>query len=150
MENDLRCVMDALPKVGMDCGTGHEEIVMVICPLVSIIDDDESVRESLPDLLREFGFTVLSFSSAEEFLASDYVLQTRCLVLDIALKGMSGPDLQRELTLRRQEIPIVFITAHKDETVRPRLLEHGAVECLFKPFSETALLDAVNSALRVS
>ena len=123
---------------------------MVICPLVSVVDDDESVRESLPDLLREFGFTVLSFSSAEEFLASDYVRQTRCLVLDIALKGMSGPDLQRELTLRRQEIPIVFITAHKDETVRPRLLEHGAVECLFKPFSETALLDAINSALRVS
>jgi FixJ family two-component response regulator len=77
----------------MDCGAGHEEFVMVVYPLVSVVDDDESVRESLPDLLREFGFTVLSFSSAEEFLASDYVVQTRCLVLDIALKGMSGPDL---------------------------------------------------------
>jgi FixJ family two-component response regulator len=133
----------------MDCAAGNEEFVMVIYPLVSVVDDDESVRESLPDLLREFGFAVQAFSSAEEFLASDYIPQTRCLILDIAMKGMSGPDLQRELTLRRQEIPIVFITAYKDETVRPRLLEHGAVECLFKPFSEAALLEAVNSALGV-
>ena len=80
--------------------------------LVSVVDDDESVRESLPDLLREFGFAVRAFASAEEFLASDYVDQTRCLILDIAMPGMSGPDLQRELTRRRQEIPIVFITAH--------------------------------------
>jgi FixJ family two-component response regulator len=123
---------------------------MVIRPLISVVDDDESVRESLPDLLREFGFAVQAFSSAEEFLASDCVDQTRCLVLDIAMPGMSGPDLQRELTLRRQEIPIVFITAHKDEMVRPHLLEQGAVECLFKPFSETALLEAVNVAFRVS
>ena len=90
--------------------------------LVSVVDDDESVRESLPDLLREFGFAAQAFSSAEEFLASDYVGQTRCLILDIAMPGMTGPDLQRELMLRRQTIPIVFITAHGDETVRPRLL----------------------------
>ena len=107
---------------------------------LSVVDDDESVRESLPDLLREFGFEVRAFSSAEEFLASDCVGQTKCLILDIAMPGMTGPDLQRELTLRRQEIPIVFITAHRDETVRPRVLAQGAVECLFKPFSETALL----------
>ncbi len=118
--------------------------------LVSVVDDDESVRESLPDLLREFGFSAQAFSSAEEFLASDCVSQTRCLILDIAMPGMSGPDLQRELTLRREEIPIVFITAHRDETVRPRILEMGAVECLFKPFSEAALLEALNAALRVS
>jgi FixJ family two-component response regulator len=80
---------------------------MVIGALVSVVDDDESVRESLPDLLREFGFAVQAFSSAEEFLASDCVGQTRCLILDIAMPGMSGPDLQRELTRRRQEIPIV-------------------------------------------
>ncbi len=123
---------------------------MVMRSLVSVVDDDESVRESLPDLLREFGFAVQAFSSAEEFLVSDYVGQTRCLILDIAMPGMSGPDLQRELTLRGQEIPIVFITAHGDETVRPRLLEQGAVECLFKPFSDTALLDALNAALRVN
>ena len=118
--------------------------------LVSVVDDDESVRESLPDLLREFGFDVQAFASAEEFLASDHVGQTRCLILDIGMPGMSGPDLQRELTLRGQVIPIVFITANGDETVRPRLLERGAVECLFKPFSDTALLDALNAALRVS
>ncbi|HTC71000.1 MAG TPA: response regulator [Acidothermaceae bacterium] len=117
---------------------------------MSVVDDDESVRESLPDLLREFGFAVQAFSSAEEFLVSDYVGQTRCLILDIAMPGMSGPDLQRELTLRGQEIPIVFITAHGDATVRPRLLEQGAVECLSKPFSDTALLDALNAALRVN
>jgi FixJ family two-component response regulator len=120
---------------------------MVTHSLVSVVDDDESVRESLPDLLREFGFAVRAFASAEEFLASDYVDRTRCLILDVAMPGMCGPDLQRELTLRRQEIPIVFITAHGDETVRPRVLEQGAVECLFKPFSETALREALNAAL---
>jgi FixJ family two-component response regulator len=121
---------------------------MVTPPLISVVDDDESVRESLPDLLKEFGFAVQAFSSAEEFLASDYLGQTRCLVLDVAMPGMSGPDLQQELTRRRQEIPIVFITAQRDETVRPRLLQRGAVECLFKPFSEMALLDALNAALQ--
>ncbi len=124
--------------------------MMVIGSLVSVVDDDESVRESLPDLLREFGFAVQAFASAEEFLASNFVSQTKCLILDIAMPGMSGPDLQRELTRRRQEMPIVFITALGDETVRPHVLEQGAVECLFKPFSETALLEALNAALRVS
>jgi FixJ family two-component response regulator len=119
-------------------------------PLVSVVDDDESVRESLPDLLREFGFAVQAFSSAEEFLASNYVCQTKCLILDIAMPGMSGPDLQRELMLRRKKIPIIFITAHGGATVRPRLLEQGAVECLFKPFSDTALREALNAALRTS
>ena len=123
---------------------------MVLRLLVSVVDDDESVRESLPDLLREFGFAVQAFSSAEEFLASDYVAQTRCLVLDIAMPGMKGPDLQRALAFRRQAIPIVFITAHRDEAIRPRVLEQGAVECLFKPFSDTALLEAVNAAILVS
>lgn len=118
--------------------------------LVAVVDDDESVRESLPDLLREFGFAVRAFPSAEAFLASDCVSQTRCLILDVVMPGMSGPDLQRELTLRRQEIPIVFITAHAEETERPRLLEQGAVECLFKPFSETALLQALDAAFRRS
>lgn len=123
---------------------------MVNRPLISVVDDDESVRESLPDLLKELGFAVQAFSSAEEFLASDCLRETSCLVLDIAMPGMSGPDLQQELRLRQQEIPIVFITAHADETVRPRLLERGAVECLFKPFSETALLEALNAALQMS
>jgi FixJ family two-component response regulator len=118
--------------------------------LVSVVDDDESVRESLPDLLREFGFAARTFSSAEEFLASDYVDQTRCLILDIAMPGTTGPDLQRELKVRRQEIPIVFITGNRDETMRPRVLEQDAVECLFKPFSDTGLLEALDAALRVS
>jgi FixJ family two-component response regulator len=119
-------------------------------PVVSVVDDDESVRESLPDLLREFGFDVQAFSSAEQFLASDGIGTTGCLILDIAMPGMSGPDLQRELVRRRQEIPIVFITAHEDATVRPRMLALGAVECLLKPFSEAALLEALKAAFRVS
>jgi FixJ family two-component response regulator len=123
---------------------------MVMHPLVSVVDDDQSVRESLPDLLREFGFEVAVFSSGVEFLASDSIRQTQCLILDIAMPGMTGPDLQQELRLRRLEIPIVFITAHRDEAVRPRLLQQGAVDCLFKPFSETALLDALKAALKVA
>lgn len=119
-------------------------------PLVSVVDDDESVRESLPDLVGELGFAVRAFSSAEEFLASDCVDQTRCLILDVAMPGMSGPELERELKLRGREIPIIFITASPDKTVRPRLLEQGAVDCLFKPFSDTALLEALNAALRVN
>ena len=115
--------------------------------LVSVVDDAESVRESLPDLINEFGFAARAFSSPEEFLASGWVPQTKCLILDIAMPGMSGPDLQQELKRRRHEIPIIFITASTDQSVRPRLLERGAVECLFKPFSDTALLDAIHSAL---
>jgi FixJ family two-component response regulator len=120
---------------------------MIPSSLVSVVDDDESVRESLPDLLREFGFTARSFSSAEEFLASGYVGQTNCLILDVGMPGMSGPELQRELKLRGQHIPIVFITANRDEAVRPRVLAQGAAACLFKPFSDTALLEALNAAL---
>jgi FixJ family two-component response regulator len=123
---------------------------MAISSLVSLVDDDESVLESLPDLLKEFGFAVKAFSSAEEFLASDSVSATKCLILDIALPGMTGPDLQRELTLRRRDIPIVFITADEDETIRPRMLERGAVECLFKPVSEATLLKALDRALCVN
>jgi|SRR5688572_9956813 FixJ family two-component response regulator len=117
--------------------------------LVSVVDDDESVRESLPDLLRQVGFAVQAFSSAEAFLASNVVSETSCLLLDIAMPNMSGPELQQELIRRQQEIPIVFITANGDKTIRPRLLAQGAVECLFKPFSEAALLDALDAALRM-
>ena len=117
--------------------------------LVSVVDDDGSVRESLPDLLKQFGFAARAFSSAEEFLASDCVDQTRCLLLDVAMPGMTGPDLQQELIRRRQAIPIIFITGDSDMIVRQRLIEQGAVECLFKPFSETTLLEALNAALRV-
>jgi FixJ family two-component response regulator len=125
-----------------------EDRLMVKRSLVSVVDDDESVRESLPDLIRQFGFAAAAFSSAEAFLASETVGETSCLILDVVMPGMSGPDLQLELTRRRQVIPIIFITAQGDETLRPRLLARGAVACLFKPFSETALLDALNAALR--
>lgn len=119
-------------------------------PLVSIVDDDESVRESLPDLVRELGFAAQSFSSAGEFLASDCLSETECLILDIMMPGMSGPELQEELKRRRRPIPVVFITAQTSETLRAQMLAQGAVECLIKPFSDTALLDALNSAFRAN
>lgn len=123
--------------------------MIAIRPLVSIVEDDESVRESLPDLVRQFGFEAQAFSSAEAFLASAALDATRCLILDVVMPGMSGPDLQRELALQRRYIPTIFITASADRTLRARLLAAGAVECLFKPFSDAALLHALNGALRV-
>ena len=112
-------------------------------PLVAVVDDDESVRESLPDLLKEFGFAVQSFSSAEEFLASGEMDQTKCLVLDVVMPGMTGLELQKELRVRGQKTPVIFITAQKDEGLRARAFEQGAVELLIKPFSDTALLAAL-------
>jgi FixJ family two-component response regulator len=116
--------------------------------LVTIVDDDESVRESLPDLLRELGFAALAFASAHEFLTSAAVTMTQCLLLDIAMPEMSGPALQRELDVRGHEIPIVFITARPDESVRADLLQQGAVDVLIKPFSELQLRTALEAALR--
>jgi FixJ family two-component response regulator len=114
-------------------------------PLVSIVDDDESIRESLPDLLRQFGFAAEAFSSAEAFLASDRLNETRCLILDVAMPGISGPDLQQELKGQQKYIPIIFITATGDRSVRSRLVADGAVECLFKPFSDTVMLNALTT-----
>lgn len=118
--------------------------------LISVVDDDESVRESLPDLIREFGFAARAFSSAEEFLASDSIGRTKCLILDIAMPGMNGLDLQQALTGGGLKIPIIFITGQKDEVLRKRAFEQGAAEFLFKPFTDTDLLEALNAALRVS
>jgi FixJ family two-component response regulator len=115
--------------------------------LVAVVDDSESVRESLPALLEHVGFDVQAFSSAEDFLTSEACGVTSCLILDVALPGMSGPDLQRELTRRGERMPIVFITARTDPSLRQRLLDLGAAACLFKPFSDDALLEAVNRAL---
>jgi FixJ family two-component response regulator len=115
--------------------------------LVTVIDDSESVRESLPDLLNQVGFAVQAFGSAEAFLASDAVDATSCLILDVGLPGMSGPELQQELRRRGKTIPIVFITAQGDKSLRPRLTAAGAVACLFKPFTDTALLEAVEVAV---
>ena len=120
---------------------------MVARSLVSVVDDDESVRESLPDLLQHVGFSVQAFASAEEFLASSASHETGCLILDVGLPGMSGPDLQQELMRLGKAIPIVFITAQGDKSLRPRLIAAGAVACLFKPFSDTALLEAVEGAM---
>jgi FixJ family two-component response regulator len=115
--------------------------------LAVVVDDDESVRESLPDLLKEFGFAALAFSSADEFLVSESVDRTMCLVLDIAMPGMGGLDLQKELKSRGYKIPIIFITAQKDEYIRKRALEQGAVDILLKPFSDIALRDALGKAM---
>jgi FixJ family two-component response regulator len=121
---------------------------MVARSLVSVVDDDESVRESLPDLLRELGFAAQAFSSAEEFLASDCIDETRCLILDITMPGMSGPDLHRELRRQGHNVPIIFITAQRDEVTHAGLDGPGVVACLFKPFSDTALLEALTTAFR--
>jgi FixJ family two-component response regulator len=115
--------------------------------VVSIVDDDESVRESLPDLLREFGFAARAFSSAAEFLSSSCVDETSCLILDIAMPGMSGPELYQELKRRERDIPIIFITGQRDETIRARVLKQGAVGFLLKPFSDADLLAAIKTAL---
>lgn len=119
-------------------------------PLLTLIDDDQSVRESLPELLRESGYEVDTFASAEAFLASGDPGRAKCLIVDVVMPGMSGPELQRELKRRGQSMPVIFITANVDGTMRPRLLKQGAVECLFKPFTERALLAAIGSALRVA
>ncbi|MDI7865256.1 response regulator [Rhizobiaceae bacterium n13] len=112
--------------------------------LVSVVDDDASVRESLPDLIRIFGYRVRTFSSADEFLDSEWVSRTNCLILDVAMPGMSGPELEEELIRRGDRIPIVFITAHKDENDRIPLMQNGAVACLFKPFSDVALQETLD------
>ncbi len=123
-------------------GSGIERL------LLSVVDDDESIRESLPDLIKEFGFAARAFSSAEEFLSSGSVNETSCLILDIAMPGMSGPELHRELKRRGEEIPTIFITGQKDETIRARVLEQGAAGFLIKPFSDAALLAAIKTALQ--
>src|SRR6266704_948282 len=142
--------MDALWQTGAHCIVMEfpKEERRTERPLISVVDDDESVRESLPDLIREFGFLARAFSSAEEFLTSDCVDQTRCLVLDVFMPGMTGPDLQRELAVRQKHIPIVFMTGKKSEAICTQTMEQGVVECLLKPFSDTSLLEAIHSALR--
>jgi FixJ family two-component response regulator len=119
-------------------------------PLLSVVDDDESIRESLPDLIKEFGFAARSFSSAEEFLLSGSIDETSCLILDIAMPGMSGPELHQELKRRGDQIPVIFITGQKDERIRARVFEQGAAGFLLKPFSDAALLAAIKTALQAT
>ena len=116
--------------------------------LVSVVDDDDSVRESLPDLLSEFGLASEVFAAPSDFLQSAFVDKTKCLILDIAMPGMSGPELRRELLRRGHDIPTIFITAHADFVSQPQMRE-GVVDCLIKPFSETVLLEALKKALKL-
>jgi len=117
-------------------------------PLISVVDDNESVREALRGLIRSVGYSVVVFESAEDFLASDYLAETRCLILDVRMPGMNGMALQHHLAGSKHQVPIVFITAHGDEASRVEALNHGAVDYLMKPFSDQALLDAVNQAIK--
>lgn len=120
---------------------------MIPRTMVTVVDDDESVRESLPDLLKELGYAARAFASAEEFLASGSVMDTQCLILDVAMPGMSGPELQRELIHQGHTIPTIFITALADKSLPPGLMQQGAVERLLKPFSEQDLREALATAL---
>jgi FixJ family two-component response regulator len=150
MERDTAKSVEAEPPPAperMTRGTRDEVLVVGKYPLVSVIDDSESVRESLPSLLQHVGFAVQAFSSAEAFLASEAADKTGCLILDVGLPGMSGPDLQQELIRRGRVIPIVFITGRSDKSLATHLVALGAVACLYKPFSDDALLEAVETAL---
>jgi FixJ family two-component response regulator len=125
----------------------REDAQMSAQLVVSVVDDDDSVRESLPPLLEAFGFAARAFASAEEFLGSDAIFKTSCLVLDITMPGMSGMELYSELKLRGCKVPVIFITARGDEPLRQALLKEGAVECLDKPFNDIDLQQALNKAL---
>ena len=116
--------------------------------IVTVVDDDESVRESLPDLLGELGYAANAFASGEDFLASEHLRSTDCLILDVTMPGMSGPDLQRELRRRGHNMPIIYITARRDEAVHADLRGQGVAALLFKPFSDTALEQALDAAFR--
>lgn len=140
--------MDALQEPAQCWVMESEQRGVTERSLISVVDDDESVRESLPDLLQEFGFAAEAFSSAEEFLSSGSLDQTRCLILDIAMPGMTGLELQQELMRGGHRIPVVFITAQRDKAVQTRAFSRGAVRLLLKPFSDTALLEAVQAALQ--
>ena len=122
---------------------------MANLPCISVVDDDDSVRESLSGLIRSVGFGVMVFASAEEFLNSSHLSDTNCLILDVRMPGMNGLELQRRLAASHRSIPVIFITAHGDEEARVRALNGGAVEYLLKPFSEEALLKAIDTALQV-
>jgi len=117
-------------------------------PLIAVVDDDESVRESLPDLLRELGYEARAFGSAEEFLASRSLKAIDCLILDVAMPGMSGPELYGDLIRQGEKVPVIFITAQGDRSLRSALRKKGAVEVLFKPYSEQVLRDALEFALQ--
>ena len=120
---------------------------MLHCPLVAVVDDDDSVRESLGGLFRSVGYAARGFASADAFLQSDDLAKTDCVILDVRMPGMSGLELQRQLVASHPDVPVIFMTAHDDARARSQALSGGAVDYLIKPFSEEALLDAVQAAL---
>ena len=119
-------------------------------PLISIVDDDDALRNSLDDLIRSIGFRTQGFPSAEAFLSSNQARDTACLILDVRMPGMNGLDLQRQIVAANWRIPIIFITSHADDDARARALEAGAVAFLYKPFREEELLNAIDAALKHS
>jgi FixJ family two-component response regulator len=123
---------------------------MASVPLISIVDDDDAVRNSLDDLIRSIGFRTQGFPSAEAFLSSNHACDTACLILDVRMPGMNGLDLQRQIVAANWRIPIIFITSHADDDARARALEAGAVAFLYKPFREEELLNAIDAALKRS
>lgn len=123
---------------------------MLGVPLISIVDDDDALRNSLDDLIRSLGFRTQGFPSAEAFLSSNQPRDTACLILDVRMSGMSGLDLQRQIVAANWQIPIIFITSHVDEVARVRALDAGAVAFLYKPFHEEELLNAIDTALKHS
>jgi FixJ family two-component response regulator len=114
---------------------------------ISIVDDDASIREALKSLMRSVQFNAEAFASAEEFLASERVNDTACLIVDVCLPGMSGFELQNHLNAARPGIPIIFITAHADDASRQRALKGGAIELLSKPVRREPLFRAIQSAI---
>jgi FixJ family two-component response regulator len=117
-------------------------------PLISIVDDDDALRNSLDDLIQSIGFRAQGFASAEAFWNSTQAQGTACLILDVRMTGMNGLDLQRQMIAAKWQIPIIFITAHADDDARTRALEAGAVDFLRKPFREEELLTAIDAALK--
>jgi FixJ family two-component response regulator len=113
---------------------------------ISIVDDDGSIREALKSLMRSVRFSVDAYGSAEEFLASERVNDTACLILDVYLPGMNGFELQNYLKAEGRAMPIIFITAHSDEASRQRALKGGAIDFLSKPVRREVLLKAIQSA----
>jgi FixJ family two-component response regulator len=115
--------------------------------LITIVDDDQSVREALCRLLRSVGFAVRAFASAEAYSSSDNPGNTDCLLLDVRMPGQSGIELQRQLVAAHSKIPVIIITAYEDERVRAQAVSYQVRDVLIKPFSEEALLNAISKAL---
>jgi FixJ family two-component response regulator len=137
----------SLPELPFPWSVDVQNVKVTEPPLISVVDDDESVREAIESLLKSVGMRVAVLASAEEFLSSPHLEVTDCLILDVRMPGMNGLELQRQLSAANSRIPVIFITAHGDEEARAQALAAGAVAFLHKPFSEEALLSAIEIAL---